>query len=292
MAAAVPTSFNFPCGITLATAHHRTFPSLLPPKSRILTQKSVRTRPVFQVRTAYFEQWEKEPEPVTPVVDEEKPKEATGTESLKKALVGYFNGTDRGMNATSETRAEIVELICQLESENPTPAPTESLPLLDGKWILVYTSFPGLFPLLSSGQLPLVKVEEVSQTIDAETLTVENSVLISGPLASSSISTNAKFEIKFQEGIIGTPQLTDFIVLPENVEFMGQNIDLTPIKGLLATVQHTISSQPPLKIPLSNSNAESWLLTTYLDEDLRISREDAGRVFVLIKQGSALLAPP
>ncbi|KAK8575449.1 hypothetical protein V6N13_033308 [Hibiscus sabdariffa] len=194
--AAVPTSFNFPCGITLATAQHRTFPSkpsLLPPKSRILSPKSIRTRPVFQVRTAYFEQWEKEPEPVTPVVDEEKPKEATETESLKKALVGYFNGTDRGMNATSETRAEIVELISQLESENPTPAPTESLPLLDGKWILVYTSFPGLFPLLSSGQLPLVKVEEVSQTIDAESLTVENSVLISGPLASSSLSTNAKF---------------------------------------------------------------------------------------------------
>ena len=105
-------------------------------------------------------------------------------------------------------------------------------------------------------------------------------------------------QIKFQEGIIGTPQLTDSIVLPENVEFLGQKIDLTPIKGLLTSVQDTassvaktISSRPPLKLSLSNSNAESWLLTTYLDEDLRISRGDAGSIFVLIKEGSALLTP-
>jgi hypothetical protein len=103
-------------------------------------------------------------------------------------------------------------------------------------------------------------------------------------------------QIKFQEGIIGTPQLTDSIVVPENVEFLGQKIDLTPFKGLINSVQDTassvaktISSQPPLKFSLSNSNAESWLLTTYLDEELRISRGDGGSVYVLIKEGSSLL---
>jgi hypothetical protein len=57
-----------------------------------------------------------------------------------------------------------------------------------------YTSFSGLFPLLSTGSLPLVKVEEISQTIDSENLTVQNSVQFAGPLATTSISTNAKFE--------------------------------------------------------------------------------------------------
>lgn len=92
--------------------------------------------------------------------------------------------------------------------------------------------------------------------------------------------------------------MTDSIVLPENVEFLGQKIDLTPIKGFVTSVQDTassvaktISSQPPLKIPITSSNAQSWLLTTYLDEDLRISRGDAGSVFVLIKEGSHLLTP-
>lgn len=57
--------------------------------------------------------------------------------------------------------------------------------------------FAGLLPLFSrSAVLPLVKLEEISQTIDLENLTVQNSVLFSGPLASTSITTNAKFEVQ------------------------------------------------------------------------------------------------
>jgi len=58
------------------------------------------------------------------------------TEKLRKALVGWFYGIDRGLKATSETRAEIDELITQLEAKNPNPASTDALSLLDGKWIL------------------------------------------------------------------------------------------------------------------------------------------------------------
>ncbi|XP_020221699.1 plastid-lipid-associated protein, chloroplastic [Cajanus cajan] len=229
---------------------------------------------------------------------------AEETEILKKALVDSFYGTDRGLKAKSETRAEIVELITELEAKNPTAAPTDALTLLNGKWILAYTSFTGLFPLLSWGTLPLVKVAEISQSIDSENFTVQNSVLFAGPLATTSISANAKFEvrsprrvqIKFEEGVIGTPQLTDSLEIPEDVEFLGQKIDLTPFKGIITSVQDTassvaktISSQPPWKIPIYSSNAQSWLLTTYLDEELRISRGDGGNVFVLVKEGSSLL---
>ena len=63
-------------------------------------------------------------------------------------------------------------------------------------WCCRYTSFAGLFPLLSRGTLPLVKVAEISQTIDSENLTVQNSVQFSGPLATTSITTNAKFEVR------------------------------------------------------------------------------------------------
>lgn len=84
---------------------------------------------------------EEEEQPVTEspavaVAEEEKPKEVSEVDSLKKALVDSFYGTNRGLKATSETRAEIVELITQLEAKNPTPAPTEALTLLNGKWIL------------------------------------------------------------------------------------------------------------------------------------------------------------
>ncbi|KAF8092504.1 hypothetical protein N665_0413s0044 [Sinapis alba] len=240
------------------------------------------------------------------LIAEEAIESVEETEALKRSLVDSLYGTDRGLSASSETRAEIGDLITQLESKNPTPAPTEALFLLNGKWILAYTSFVGLFPLLSRGIVPLVKVDEISQTIDSDNFTVENSVLFAGPLATTSISTNAKFEIrspkrvqiKFEEGVIGTPQLTDSIEIPEYVEFLGQKIDLTPIRGLLTSVQdtassvaRTISSQPPLKFSLPGDNAQSWLLTTYLDKDIRISRGDGGSVFVLIKEGSPLLNP-
>ncbi|MFS8023699.1 putative plastid-lipid-associated protein [Helianthus anomalus] len=265
----------------------------------------VRKKHNFSLRASTEENWEPESKesPVAVAVAEKEP---TEIDLLKKQLVDSFYGTNRGLSATSETRAEVVELITQLEAKNPTPAPTEALPLLNGKWILAYTSFLGLYPLLSRGSLPVVKVEEISQTIDSENFTVQNSVVFSGLGSTTAITTNAKFEvrspkrvqIKFDEGIIGTPQLTDSIVLPENVEVLGQKIDLSPFKGLITSVQDTasnvaktISNQPPLKFSISQTNAESWLLTTYLDEELRISRGDGGSVFVLLKEGSALLLP-
>ncbi|KAJ0250234.1 plastid-lipid-associated protein 1 [Hirschfeldia incana] len=237
---------------------------------------------------------------------EEAIESAEETERLKRMLADSLYGTDRGLNASSETRAEISELITQLESRNPNPAPNEALFLLNGKWILAYTSFVGLFPLLSRRISPLVKVDEISQTIDSDSFTVHNSVRFAGPLATTSLSTNAKFEIrspkrvqvKFEQGIIGTPQLTDSLEIPEFVEVLGQKIDLNPIRGLLTSVQdtassvaRTISSQPPLKFSLPGDSAQSWLLTTYLDKDLRISRGDGGSVFVLIREGSSLLNP-
>lgn len=41
------------------------------------------------------------------------------------ALLDSLFGTERGLAARSEVRAEINELITQLEAKNPTPSPTE-----------------------------------------------------------------------------------------------------------------------------------------------------------------------
>ncbi|MCO5562097.1 hypothetical protein L7F22_015723 [Adiantum nelumboides] len=236
--------------------------------------------------------------------NKEEEEEGSSVEELKRALVDSLCGTDRGLKASSDVRAEIVELISQLEAKNPTPAPTQALPLLNGKWILAYTSFSELFPLLAAGTLPLVKVGEISQFVDSNALTVENSVTFTGPIATTSFSTSATFEIrspkrvqiKFEEGVIGTPQLTDSIDIPNSVQVMGQKVDLKPVQGLLKSLQdaaskvaRSLSGQPPLKFPIRTDRAQSWLLTTYLDSDLRISRGDGGSIFVLLKEGSELL---
>ncbi|KAK8950482.1 hypothetical protein KSP40_PGU012503 [Platanthera guangdongensis] len=56
---------------------------------------------------------------------------------LKRCLVDTFYGTELGLSASAEVRAEIVELVTQLEAQNPTPAPNEAPELLDGNWILL-----------------------------------------------------------------------------------------------------------------------------------------------------------
>lgn len=37
------------------------------------------------------------------------------------------------------------------------------------------------------------------------------------------------------------------------------------------------------ELPINSDAAQTWLITSYLDDDLRISRGDGGSVFVLIK---------
>ncbi|KAF5760523.1 putative plastid-lipid-associated protein [Helianthus annuus] len=286
----------------MLTSHSVRFPAKTSTKSKVRFAGGARKKFSFTLRAAGDDGFEPEGNETYSVVAEEP---ITEIGLLKKQLVETFYGTNFGLSATSETRAEIVELITQLEVMNPTPEPTKALPLLNGKWILAYTSFVGLYPLLSHGTIPLVKVEEISQTIDSENFTVQNCVVFAGPGSTTAISANATFEIqspkrvqiKFDEGIIGTPQLTDSIEIPESIEILGQNVDLSPFKGLITSVEDTashvaktISSQPPWKFSISEGKVESWLLTTYLDEEVRISRGDGGKVFVLFKEGSSLLS--
>lgn len=153
--ASISQTNQFPCKTLSQNPPHNQFtskPSILPLNSvrisRSLAKKSflsiqgfTRARPLVLTRAADDDEWgpekEKEEGGALAVAEEESPKEVTEIDNLKKTLVDSFYGTDRGLNATSETRAEIVELITQLEAKNPTPAPTEALTLLNAKWILV-----------------------------------------------------------------------------------------------------------------------------------------------------------
>ncbi|XP_050265148.1 plastid lipid-associated protein 3, chloroplastic [Quercus robur] len=222
---------------------------------------------------------------------------------LKRCLVDTFYGTEFGFRASPEVRAEVSELVNQLEAANPTPAPTQSTELLQGNWVLLYTAFSELLPLLALGATPLLKVKEIRQVIDTGNLTIVNSTTLSGPFATFSFSATATFEVQsptrikvaFKEGTFQPPEIKTSIDLPENVDVFGQQINLLPVQQTLSPLQDTVASisrvisgQPPLKVPIPGDRTSSWLLVTYLDDDLRISRGDGG-LFVLAKEGSPLL---
>ncbi|KAL6178620.1 hypothetical protein ACLB2K_050138 [Fragaria x ananassa] len=222
---------------------------------------------------------------------------------LKRCLVDTLYGTELGFRAGSEVRAEVVELVNQLEAANPTPAPTENPGLLDGNWVLLYTASSELLPLLAAGSTPFLKVDKINQSIDTSSLTILNSITLSGPFATFSFSASASFEVRspsriqvqFKEGTFQPPDIKASIDLPQDVEIFGQRINLSPVQQALsplqevaASISRTISGQQSLKVPIPGEQTQSWLLTTYLDEDFRISRGDGG-LFVLAKEGSPLL---
>ncbi|KAG5059114.1 hypothetical protein JHK87_000143 [Glycine soja] len=171
------------------------------------------------------------------------------------------------------------------------------------QWDLLYTASSELLPLLAAGRLPLLKVDKITQTIDTSSSTIINSTTLSSPFASLSFSASASFEVRtptriqvtFKEGSIQPPEIKSNVELPENVDIFGQKLSLQPLQqslgplqGLVENISRVISGQPPLKIPIPGERTSSWLLTTYLDKDLRISRGDGG-LFVLAREGSPLL---
>ncbi|KAI3822316.1 hypothetical protein L1987_09905 [Smallanthus sonchifolius] len=226
-------------------------------------------------------------------------------EDLKRCLVDSVYGTGLGFSASAEERAEVTELVSQLERVNPTPAPTEAVELLDGNWILLYTAFSELLPLLAVGNAPLLKVEKVCQSINTSSFTIDNSITYSTPFANFTSTASANFEIRspsriqveFKEGTFQPPKIKSNVDLPENVDVFGRNINLSPVKQSLNPLQEAVSNiagvisgQAPVKVPIPGERTKSWLLITYLDKDLRISRGDGG-LFVLAKEGSPLLDP-
>ncbi|KAI3787160.1 hypothetical protein L1987_41418 [Smallanthus sonchifolius] len=224
-------------------------------------------------------------------------------DELKRCLVDSVYGTGLGFSASPEERAEIMELVTQLEAVNPTPAPTDAVELLDGNWILLYTAFSELLPLLAVGTTPLLKVDKICQEIFTSSLTIDNSITFSSPFATFTSTASADFEVRspsriqvqFKEGSFKPPKINSNVSLPENVDIFGQNVNLSPVQQSLNPLQEAvanlagaISGQSPLKIPILGERSKSWLLITFLDKDLRISRGDGG-LFVLAKEGSPLL---
>nr|ADK79127.1 astaxanthin vesicles associated protein [Haematococcus lacustris] len=220
----------------------------------------------------------------------------------KAALLDSLYGTERGLTARSEIRAEINELIGQLEAKNPTPNPTEVLEKLDGEWRLMYTSSSALITVLGLKNLPFVTVGDLTQTINVAEQTVENKVVLSGPLSRTALTTRASFEVrspkrlqlKLERGSIATPELLSDVEIPSSISLLGQAVDLTQLKdalvplsnslqGVVSQVNSVINSTAGpagLSVPLQGENAQTWQLTTYADDDLRITRGDGGSVFV------------
>uniref|UniRef100_A0A061SGE8 Plastid lipid associated protein n=2 Tax=Tetraselmis sp. GSL018 TaxID=582737 RepID=A0A061SGE8_9CHLO len=217
----------------------------------------------------------------------------------KMALLDAVYGAGRGLDASMEVRASVEELISQLEAINPEPTPAQAMELLNGRWKLVYTTNAQALALLRTFRgLPMVNIGDIAQTIDGESLTVENKVDVAIPFVLS-LSAHAGFEVRtpkqmkvqFQRGRVNTrittPQLFENLEVPSDISVLGRRVDLTsvqaiidPVNAALRTASRTVSS---VVRPEVDFDVPSYLVLTYLDSNLRISRDASGGVFVLVK---------
>ncbi|CAO2034995.1 unnamed protein product [Urochloa humidicola] len=182
----------------------------------------------------------------------------------KAALYGALEGVDRGIfGMTSAKRSEIHGLVELLEARNPTPEPTAALQdKVDGCWKLIYSTISilgkkrtqlGLRDFISLGDfLQIIDVKE-EKAVNVIKFSARALKILSGKLtieASYSVTSKTRVDIKLESSTITPEQL---------MNIFQKNYDM-----LLAIF-----------------NPEGWLEITYVDESLRIGRDDKKNIFVL-----------
>ncbi|CAN6270228.1 unnamed protein product [Urochloa humidicola] len=182
----------------------------------------------------------------------------------KAALYGALEGVDRGIfGMTSAKRAEIHGLVELLEARNPTPEPTAELQdKVDGCWKLIYSTISILGKKRTQlGLRDFISLRDFLQIIDVKEEKAVNVIkfsaralkILSGKLtieASYSVTSKTRVDIKLESSTITPEQL---------MNIFQKNYDM-----LLAIF-----------------NPEGWLEITYVDESLRIGRDDKENIFVL-----------
>ena len=190
----------------------------------------------------------------------------------KAELMAAIAGKNRGLLADeTENQAVLVAIAC-LEDRNPTPRPTEAIALLEGDWLLRYTTSKNL---LGIDRVPLINLGQIYQCIRAKDRQIYNIAELSGlPFLEGLVSVAARFtvesekrvSVRFNRSIIGLQRLIGY----ESPQSLIHSIE----KG---------QSFRAIDLRLANREQAGWLDITYLDETLRIGRGNEGSVFVLTK---------
>ncbi|XP_020107065.1 probable plastid-lipid-associated protein 7, chloroplastic [Ananas comosus] len=185
-------------------------------------------------------------------------------DEIKQTLYGALRGIDRGVfGVTSKKKSEIEALVEQLERWNPTPQPTDHLlDKVDGNWKLLYSTITilgskrtklGLRDVISIGDSFQIIDVQKGKAINVIEFNAKGFKLLTGQLtieASYTVATKTRVDIKLEKSTVTPEQL---------MNLFQKNYDL-----LLAIF-----------------NPEGWLEITYVDDSLRIGRDDKGNIFVL-----------
>ncbi|KAM0939845.1 putative plastid-lipid-associated protein [Dioscorea sansibarensis] len=186
-------------------------------------------------------------------------------DETKASLYRALQGTNRGIfGVQSAKKSEIEELVKLLESMNPTPHPTDKLQdKVDGWWKLIYSTVTilgskrtklGLRDFISLGDFYQIIDVTNGKAINVIKFNARGFKMLSGQLtveASFQIASKTRVNIKLDKSSITPDQL---------LNLFEKNYDLL----------------------LVIFNPEGWLeISRYVDDSMRIGRDDKGNIFVL-----------
>lgn len=264
---------------------------------------------------------EDEPEDVDTKGESDNTSLVEANEKNLAALLRIAASTGRGEFADSDQKERAAELIASLESNNPTPEPTNS-PMINGRWELVYSSTQ-LFrssPFFMAGRAVCSTQDQADQydwfcDMHRKALAISNIGTVRQVISPTLMI--SEFEVK----VGAVPFLNDFTPfsysggLPFTIDgSIVSQADITPTDDgkawelLMDTVQIKGSNIPGLRTILDNglqlqsrglgsfleSNLDGYtnprpiFETTFLSDTIRISREQDGKVFVYAKESEEL----
>jgi hypothetical protein len=201
----------------------------------------------------------------------------------KVNLLNAIAPVNRGLQMSENQRKAIFSAVAYLEEINPTPAPTQTPELLDGNWLLLFTTSQ---ELLGIDRFPLYKLGNIYQCLRVAEGKIFNIAEIKGlPLLGGLVSVCANFtvvsekrvKVNFERLVAGSQTLLGYRDVNSFIDSLR-----SPTK----------SSKPSKKSPkkllaidvqIKREDQKGWLETTYLDQDLRIGRGNEGNLFVLRK---------
>lgn len=188
-----------------------------------------------------------------------------GADATRDQLIRQLEGLNRGVfGVQSVKQKSIHDCIAQLEACNPTPEPTLAADQLNGRWRLLYSTIRILGSKRSKlGLREFVQIGDMFQDIDMAAKTAVNSV---------------EFNVTGFALMKGCLTIT--------ADFEAQNaskVDVTFRSATLQPDQLEQLFQKNYDLLLQIFNPEGWLEITYLDEQLRVGRDDDGHIFVLEK---------
>ncbi|KAB2005102.1 hypothetical protein ES319_D11G246500v1 [Gossypium barbadense] len=216
---------------------------------------------------------------------------------LKAELLQQLKGmgTNRGIfGVLSSKKSDIEALVKLLESHNPTPDPTLNLEKAGGWWNLVYSTITilgskrtklGLRDFITLGEFFQIIDIEKSKAVNVIKFNARGLKLLNGKLtieASFKIASKSRVDVS-HDNLTITPD-----PLHQNRSLAALFNATKSICGASTSAAKKAANENLLNVFSKNYdvllvifNLEGWLEITYVDDKMRIGRDDKGNIFIL-----------